>query len=332
MKTEKIGNISMIMGKNNSRVPFSTSLLIENKDSDVLIDCGGGMEVFHYLKQDCRIRNIYLTHYHLDHVFGAYLFKDEAVIHINPYDYLKLNDPYELAKSSGMTGSDNRNELEKWVNKIIKTDKPLNPDRPQWKPIIGVADRIYPYEEAIDLAGTKMIMLHTPGHTEGFCCPYFPEQGVLFAGDYDLTSFGPWYNNSDSDIDEFIHSAKRTLETDAKYFVTAHHKGWCSRDEYEKSLSHYIGKIYEREDKVRLSIQNGVSPKEIVNKGVFYYIENHQKNPNLMISEIVGIAKHIQRLIKQGYSYEDYNQEFMSYYSLKQEAIEYRSLPYHVKG
>ncbi|MED1204034.1 MBL fold metallo-hydrolase [Heyndrickxia acidicola] len=332
MITEKIGNITVIMGKNNSRVPFSTSLVIESKEADVLIDCGGGAEVFQHLKKEFQIRSLYLTHYHLDHVFGAYLFKDEATIHINPYDYLKLNDPFELAKSSGMAGTRDKNELEKWINKFIKKNKPLNPDRPLWEPIIGIADCTYPYEKTINLSGTNMIMLHTPGHTEGFCCPYFPEQGVLFAGDYDLTSFGPWYNNADSDIDEFIQSSKRTLETDAKYFVTSHHKGWRSRDEYEKGLTAYIEKIYEREEKVRLSIQNGVSPEEIVHKGIFYFVENHLKNPNLMISEIVGIAKHIQRLIKQGYQYEDYSIEFMSHFNLTQEAIEYRSLPYYVTG
>lgn len=38
-------------------------------------------------------------------------------------------------------------------------------------------------EEEITLAGMKIRVLHTPGHTEGGCCYYLPEEAVLFSGD-----------------------------------------------------------------------------------------------------------------------------------------------------
>jgi len=38
-------------------------------------------------------------------------------------------------------------------------------------------------EQELELAGFKLRVLFTPGHTVGGCCYYFAEQGVLFSGD-----------------------------------------------------------------------------------------------------------------------------------------------------
>ena len=33
------------------------------------------------------------------------------------------------------------------------------------------------------MAGFSLLVLHTPGHTEGSCCYYFPQEDVLISGD-----------------------------------------------------------------------------------------------------------------------------------------------------
>ena len=37
--------------------------------------------------------------------------------------------------------------------------------------------------EEFTVAGVRVRVLHTPGHTPGGCCYYLPEEGVLFSGD-----------------------------------------------------------------------------------------------------------------------------------------------------
>ena len=45
------------------------------------------------------------------------------------------------------------------------------------------ADRFFHHGETVDLAGTSVTVLHTPGHTCGGACYYIEEEKVLFSGD-----------------------------------------------------------------------------------------------------------------------------------------------------
>ncbi|HET7657789.1 MAG TPA: MBL fold metallo-hydrolase [Bacillales bacterium] len=325
MKRSKIGPIEIIPGEHESHVPYCTSLLVHGKDHDALIDCGGGKTAFDYLQKQ-NIRNLYLTHYHIDHIWGAYLFKD-AEIAINTYDRKKLSDRDELARASGLYALCGEEGAKKRVKHLLENEQDAEELKPNWNPVLGITDKVYPYEKEIEIADTKMRILHTPGHTEGYCCPYFPEYGVFFCGDFDLTSFGPWYNDADSDIEQFFKSAERTLEVDAKYYVTAHHKGTFERSEYENRLRRFMDKIREREEKTRKAVQRGILPKDIVYEEIFYYRRTHTEKPHLMESEIIGIAKHLDHLIKQGCPFEAYFEAFNEHFGLHREWLNFRSKP-----
>ncbi|MDL5039866.1 MBL fold metallo-hydrolase [Heyndrickxia coagulans] len=323
MAYTKFGPLTVIPGENGSRVPFSTSLLVEGGQGAALVDCGSGFQILNEIKKEYTIRSVYLTHYHLDHIWGAYLFKD-AEIQINPYDVKKLNDVEELAKASGMLSPSDPESRKKWMKQLFEKP-PENWNRPHWQPVLNLTEKWYPYGEELNVYGTKMLMIHAPGHTEGYCCPYFPEHGVLFAGDFDLASFGPWYNNADSDIDAFIASAKTTLETDAQIFITSHHKGVVDRKTYEELLKRYINKIYEREEKTRSAVKRGVAPDEMIYEEIFYFRKNLEQNPQLVISEIVGIAKHLDRLVRNGEPFEAYFEAFLQHFQLTRENIFYHT-------
>ena len=37
--------------------------------------------------------------------------------------------------------------------------------------------------ECLEIAGMKIFVIHTPGHTKGSCCYYIKEANILFSGD-----------------------------------------------------------------------------------------------------------------------------------------------------
>ena len=51
------------------------------------------------------------------------------------------------------------------------------------KKAVYAADVFLSDGEETSMAGFTFKTIHTPGHTPGGCCFYFPEQGVLFSGD-----------------------------------------------------------------------------------------------------------------------------------------------------
>ncbi len=103
------------------------------------------------------------------------------------------------------------------------------------------ADRYVRDGEELHLAGFVIKVLHTPGHTEGGCCYYLPEEEVVFSGDtlfaqsVGRTDFPGGsmsqivrsikeklltLNESKSDIDITVdpgHNDVTTIETERKY-------------------------------------------------------------------------------------------------------------------
>jgi hydroxyacylglutathione hydrolase len=107
-------------------------------------------------KHQLTIRQIVITHAHIDHVGGAMKLRAAtgAPILLNHYDYTLLKMLDIQAAWLGMQ-SPGKVEIDRSVN---ETDK----------------------VEAGPLAAT---VLHTPGHTEGSICLYFPAEQKLIAGD-----------------------------------------------------------------------------------------------------------------------------------------------------
>ncbi|PIC64922.1 MBL fold metallo-hydrolase [Sporosarcina sp. P13] len=319
MVYKKIGPVE-IMGDNGGRVPLSTSLIITGNEDSTLIDCGSGQKTFDYIQKNHKVNTIYLTHHHIDHVWGAQLFPNAEKL-INKYDIEKIADYHELAKSEGLYAVYGKADIDKWIQDLK--------EKTYWdtvvEPKVLNVSKTHEYNQVIDLSGVDVMFIHAPGHTEGFCTPYILDYGILHVGDIDLTSFGPYYGDAESNIDQFIKSAKKTLDVDAKYFVTSHHKGIFLRDDYERELEKYLSIIERKEEKIKKLVKSGCLPKDLIHQEIFYYKSQSEHNLVRRKTEIVSIVKHLKRLIDHGERFTDYLEDFIRINNINEEYIEYSS-------
>jgi hydroxyacylglutathione hydrolase len=284
----RIGPIMIIEGANNSKVPFSRTLYINSNDK-VLIDTGADPTELRALDDQYGVELVVNTHYHPDHTLHNHLFGD-AEKWINPIEFETIQSIEGIARGNGV--------FQEWGHAGVEAMRKQFPK--EWVQSLGEISGTYQYEEEYNFSGVKVNFLHTPGHTKGYSSPYFPEFGVVYVGDFDMTSFGPWYFGSDGDIEEFIASSKLLLELDADIYITGHQKGVFSKQEFELAMNKFIGIIDQRDEIIDKYVRQGMNFEELTNIGIFY----PKKMLEVMIMktwERSGIRKHLQRL---GYSVE----------------------------
>lgn len=137
---------------------WTNCYLVKNKETSEGFIVDPGAEEQKLLRKikdfgmDCR--GILLTHGHFDHIMAVNALAKELKIPVYAclYEHALLSDP-----SLSMTDS--------YDGCTITPDYEL-------------ADG-----EEVALAGVKLKVLHTPGHTPGSCCFYIPEEDILFSGD-----------------------------------------------------------------------------------------------------------------------------------------------------
>jgi len=151
--------------------------------------------------------------------------------------------------------------------------------------------------EVVDCGSVTVEVIATPGHTPGHLSFFFPEEKVLFLGDYDLTSFGPWYGDVYSDIDETIKSVRRLQKIPADIWITSHEKGFFEENPGE-FWQNYENIIYERDNKVMEYLKQPRTLAEIIAAWLIY---GKAREPLFFyeFGERALVTKHLQRLEKQ---------------------------------
>ena len=139
--------------------------------------------VGHIKKEGLAVQAVLLTHGHVDHILGISDFLKEfpVPVYAHAEEEEFLNDP-NMNLSVNYDGS-----------YIFKDAEYLK------------------YNRVISLAGYKIHVIHTPGHTPGGCCYYIPSEKVVFTGD---TLFQNSIGRSDfpaGDGEELIRSIRENL-------------------------------------------------------------------------------------------------------------------------
>ena len=98
---------------------------------------------------------ILLTHGHFDHIYGV--------------------DALRKATGCQVYGSGDE--------QLLLKDPDINSSVMVGRPVTVILDRKLKDGDELDIAGIKLSVIATPGHTAGSVCYYVESEGVLFAGD-----------------------------------------------------------------------------------------------------------------------------------------------------
>jgi len=126
----------------------------------------------------------------------------------------------------------------------------------------------------------------------------FPEQEVLFLGDYDLSNFGPWYGDRDSDIDDVIASVNLLRTIPARVWIASHEQG-VFQTEPGELWDRYLQVIDRRDEKLLDLLKEPRTMCDIVDARIIY---GRKRDPAEFydFGERALMGKHLRRLMKKG--------------------------------
>jgi len=279
----RFGPVQFVPGPRRGKYPYCHSLYVEG-DRRVLIDPGSDRARIQELATDPGIDEVWLFHYHEDHLMHLDLFEDRE-LRISSLDAPPLGSTEAFLDAYGMQEAGIRQLFE-----ILLVQQFNFRPRPSVRTFAG--------DEVIDLGGVSVEVLATPGHTAGHCAFFFREPEVLFLGDYDLTAFGPWYGDVGSDIDATVASVQRLREVPARVWVSCHETGLFESDP-GPLWDEFLAVIASRDERLLHLLREPKTMSDIVEARIVYRIP---REPRVFFDfgERALMGKHLERLIAQG--------------------------------
>ena len=252
-------HICLIGGRNTASFPHSHSFLILDEEV-VLIDSGCGIENLKELRQNYDVDYVVNSHTHPDHAAGNWVFSDKP-IHVPEQGIDTAGNM--LALSERFT---NR-QLAATLRGFMSGTLDFRDCRPT---------HTYNADDVLEFGKTKLLPVHTPGHSSDHYCFFEETLGILFSFDYDLTSF-PWYGHlePESNLPEFRESVRKLKALRPKTVVSSH-RGIVSRD-IGAEFDSFLRILDTREDQILALLEGGRTLRQLVDcapiYGSFPYIE-----------------------------------------------------------
>lgn len=280
----QFGRIRFICGDNGGKYPFNHSLYLEGDNTCVIIDPSCSLQKLTDLQKKSKVDQVWLSHWHEDHIRYVNLFTD-CPLWISEKDFPPLTDINVFLDWYGLKEGVLR---ELWKKEMLEK----NNYRPKKEA------RFIKDEETINLGALAVQVIATPGHTPGHLSFFFPDEEILFLGDYDLTSFGPWYGDVYSSIEQTIQSIHRLKNIPARRWITSHNTGVFEQNP-GKLWDDYENVIYQREEKIMNFLDKPKTIDEIVSAWLIYGKPREPKE-FFEFNERALVGKHIDRLKRQG--------------------------------
>lgn len=283
LEDRAIGSVTVLFGEQGGKYPQGNSLLVRGRDETLVIDPSLGLlQRRGSLPPVDRVLN---SHCHEDHIAGNHLFPD-APWHVHEADLPGLRSLDGMMAIYGypepILGQFRRAVVEQFHYRA-------RPDA------LAFRDG-----DVFDLGGVRIRVLHAPGHTRGHCFFWIEPDDVLYLGDVDLSSFGPYYGDAWSDLGDFERTLAMLRTLRPSHWATFHHVGVLSDAElFRNRLDRFAARIGEREAQLLAFLQDAPqSLADIVRHRFVYRPED--EIPWADPVEARSMEQHLARLLVAG--------------------------------
>jgi glyoxylase-like metal-dependent hydrolase (beta-lactamase superfamily II) len=278
----RYGGVTLLTSPEGGRYPSGNSLLIRGSEGAVLVD--PSLEVDRRGGAGAHPDFIAVTHAHEDHIAGLHLFPEVPVV-IHPAEAGAVRDPETLLAGFGMADA----EADVFRQQLRETFHLSGHGR-----VDTVDDGT-----VLELGGRTVTVVHLPGHTAGHCGLLVEPDGFLFLGDIDLTSFGPYYGDLSSSLDDFLMSIERLRNMDAHWYGTSHHAGVLDdRQAFLSALNRFAAVIDRRDDTLLKLLRQPRTLEDVVAHRLVY--RPHVRLPFAEAVERRTAVLHLERLVRHG--------------------------------
>jgi len=274
-------HLTFLQGVNGGKVPHANSLLVRDEVT-AIIDTGADRRDLEEVAFRWAPDLVINTHFHIDHSRGNSLFTG-AKIMAHPWDAQALASEENFLAASGLY--------------LLGTDYVKNYFYSRGSLPVCRVNEFLSDGEVLDFGATKVRVIHTPGHTPGHCAFFFEEEEILFAGDIDLTPFGPWYGNPDADIVAFRESIIKLRDLQPKIVLTGHLEPVT--EDITRRFNQYLAVLDQRDELLLAFLREPRTLEDIVAAKLIY---RKHPEPELVFRffEEMMVRKHLAKLEREG--------------------------------
>jgi len=278
-----LGATTVLFGERGGRYPHGNTLLVRGASQSALIDPSLGL-----LPRRGRLPDADLvlhSHCHEDHVAGSHLYPD------CPWWFHEADRP-------GIASIDAFLAIYGYPTAISEA----------FRPLLVQQFHVTPRSDAQGFrdgavfelgGGVRVRAIHAPGHTRGHCLFHVEPDDVLYLADIDLSSFGPYYGDAWSDLEDFERTLAQVRGLRARHYATFHHIGVLDdRDAFLARLDHFTAVIAQREERLLAFLREPHGLPEIVAHRFVY--RPGDAVPFADAVEARSMGQHVERLLRAG--------------------------------
>jgi alkyl sulfatase BDS1-like metallo-beta-lactamase superfamily hydrolase len=288
---------------------LANSILIEGKDSVIIVDCMESIAAGAAVKAAFRkitakpIKAIIYTHNHTDHIFGAAAFAENEQPDIYAHELM----PYYLDQNAAIV----RNIIEKRSYRMfgvfLDEDALVNcgigpalnfnehTELGVIRPNITFKDSLF-----VTIAGIEMQLFHAPGETPDHLLIWLPNEKILLCGDNLYKTFPNLYTIRGTpyrDINLWKNSLDKMRYLKPEIIVPSHTEPIFGQDTIQQILTDYRDAIQFIHDQTVRGMNMGLTPNELAEQII---LPSHlQQSP--WLQEFYGKTAWSVRSVFDGY-------------------------------